>query len=90
MARLLLRRICVCNWHSERLQWDGGRRDRQPGALINTSEETGQARDTSTFVTFNALNSTNSPLILDSLFMLFDRHERDKKESSNVRLGSKL
>jgi len=59
-------------------------------ALINSSEEMGQARDTSTPVTFNALNSTSSPRILDSLFMLFDRHEGEKKESSNVRLGCKL
>jgi len=36
-------------------------------ALINTSKEMGQARDTSTQVTFNALNSTSSPQILDSL-----------------------
>jgi len=36
-------------------------------ALINSSEEMGQARDTSTHVTFNALNSTSSPRILDSL-----------------------
>jgi len=48
-------------------------------ALINTSEELGQARDTSTHVTFNALNSTSSPRILDSLFMLFDRREGGKK-----------
>ena len=88
---MLLRKICVCNGHSERRQWDGGRRDRQPGgkyipsaveaqftglitsdssqrsALINSSEEMAQARDTSTCVTFNALNSTSSPRILDSL-----------------------
>ena len=36
-------------------------------ALINTSEEMGQARDTSTHVTFNALNLTSSPRILDRL-----------------------
>ena len=36
-------------------------------ALINTSEDMRQARDTSTRVTFNALNSTSSPRILDSL-----------------------
>jgi len=36
-------------------------------ALINSSEEMAQARDTSTCVTFNALNSTSSPRILDSL-----------------------
>jgi len=36
-------------------------------ALMNTLEEMGQARDTSTHVTFNALNSTSSPRILDSL-----------------------
>ena len=36
-------------------------------ALINTSEEMGQARDTSTHVTFNALNPTSSPRILDRL-----------------------
>jgi len=59
-------------------------------ALINTSEEMGQARDTSTRVTFNALNSTSSPRILDSLFMLFDRRKGEKKESSNVWLGTKL
>jgi len=40
-------------------------------ALLNTSEETGQARDTSTHVIFNVLNSTSSPQILDSLFLSF-------------------
>jgi len=35
--------------------------------LMNTSEEMGQARDTSTRVTVNTLNYTNSPWILDSL-----------------------
>ena len=48
-------------------------------ALINTSEEMGQARDTSTHVTFNALNSTSSPRVLDSLFMVFDRRKGEKK-----------
>jgi len=48
-------------------------------ALINTSEEIGQARDTSTHVTFDALNSTSSPRIFDSLFMLFDEREGEKK-----------
>jgi len=46
---------------------------------INTSEEMGQARDASTLVTFNALNSTSSHQILDSLFMLFDRREGETK-----------
>jgi len=49
--------VCVCDDSdsSQRL------------ALMNTSEEIGQARDTSTHVTFNALNSTSSPRILHSL-----------------------
>ena len=36
-------------------------------ALMNTLEEMGQARDTSTHVTFNALHSIRSPRIFDSL-----------------------
>jgi len=47
--------------------------------MINTSEEMGQARDTSIHVTYNALNSTSSPRILDSLLMLLDRREGEKK-----------
>ena len=58
--------------------------------LINKSEEMGHVRDTSTHVTFNTLNSTSWPRILNSLFILFERREGEKKESSNVRLGSKL
>ena len=37
-------------------------------ALINTSEEMGQARDTNTLVTFNALSSTSSPRILEQTY----------------------
>jgi len=48
-------------------------------ALMHKSEEMGQARDTSTHVTCNALNSTSSPRILDSLFMLFNGREGGKK-----------
>jgi len=40
-------------------------------ALLNTSEEMGQARDTSAHVTFNVLNLTSSPQILDSHFLSF-------------------
>ena len=47
-------------------------------ALINTSEEMGQARDTSTHVIFNALNSTSSPRILDSL-LCRSMNAREKK-----------
>jgi len=36
-------------------------------ALINTSEEMGQARDISTHVTFNALNSTSSEVERDTM-----------------------
>ena len=50
----------------------GGSDSSERSALINSSEEMGQARDTSTCVTFNALNSTSSPRILDSLFMLLE------------------
>jgi len=57
---------------------------------MHNSEEMGQARDTGTHVTFNALNSTSSSRILDSLFMLFNGREGGKKESSNLRLGTKL
>jgi len=59
-------------------------------ALMNTSEEMGQARDPSTQVTLNALNSTSSPWILDSLFMLFNGREGGNKESSNLWTGTKL
>jgi len=61
-------------------------------ALINTSEleEMGQARDTSTHVTFNALNSTSSPRILDSLFLLFDRREGEKKNLQDLNFETKL
>jgi len=59
-------------------------------ASMNTSEEMGQARDTSTHVTFNALNSTSSPRILNSLFTLFNGREDGKKESSNLRLETEL
>ena len=48
-------------------------------ALINTSEEMGQARDTSTHVPFNALNSTSSPRILDSLLCRSMNAREDKK-----------
>ena len=47
-------------------------------ALINTSEEMGQARDTSTHVTFNAVNSTSSLRILDSL-LCRSMNAREKK-----------
>ena len=54
---------CVCVYISIYTYSDSSER----WALMNTSEEMGQARDTSTQVTLNALNSTNSPRILDSL-----------------------
>ena len=49
-------------------------------ALMNTSEEMGQARDTSTHVTLNALNSRSSPLILDSL-LYCSMDARDEKKN---------
>jgi len=47
---------------------------------MNTSEEMWQARDTSTHVTFNALNSTGSPRILDSL-LYCSMDARDEKKN---------
>jgi len=40
--------------------------------------------------TFNVLNSTSSPRILDSLIMLFNGRDGVKTESSNFQLGTKL
>jgi len=55
-------------------------------ALMNTLKEMGQARDTSTHVTFNALNSTSSPRILDSLLCSsMDAREEKKIFKSSVR-----
>ena len=52
-------------------------------ALINTSEEMGQARDTSTHVTFNALNSSSSPRILHSLLC---RSMNAREEKKNLQI----
>jgi len=57
-------------------------------ALLNTSEEMGQARDTSTHVTFNVLNSTSSPRVLHSPLILIDGTRGTKKKflNSSVRI----
>jgi len=58
------------NFADNNSRWTAGYNQRFIWGVFtkDTSEEMGQARDTSTPVTFNVLNSTNSPQILETYY----------------------